>query len=109
MVTEVYRLSRGFPRDEWYALTSQLRRCAVSTPSNSAEGFGRHSTNDYIRFLRMAMGSLCELQTRVEMAQNRDYVKQDSWEEVQEIAEWCAPVMEITEEEFKRIARPGRG
>ncbi len=63
LVTEVYQISKAFPRDELYALTSQLRRCAVSIPSNVAEGYGRNSTSDYVRFLRMAMGSLYELQT----------------------------------------------
>lgn len=86
MVTEVYRLSRGFPKDELYALTSQLRRCAVSIPSNIAEGFGRHSTNDYIRYLRMSMGSLCELQTQLEIAQNLEYLGSGVTESIQESA-----------------------
>ncbi|MCK4342431.1 MAG: four helix bundle protein [Phycisphaerae bacterium] len=73
LVTEVYRLTRTFPKEEMYGLTSQMRRCAVSVPSNIAEGYGRNSTHDYVRFLRMAMGSLYELQTQMEIAGNLGY------------------------------------
>lgn len=86
MVTEVYRLSRRFPKDELYSLTSQVRRCAVSIPSNIAEGFGRHATKDYIRFLRMSMGSLCELQTQIEIADNLGYVSNGTIGSIQESA-----------------------
>ena len=68
LVTEVYKISKEFPNDETYGLTSQIRRCAVSIPSNIAEGYGRNSTNDYIHFLRIATGSLYELQTQMEIA-----------------------------------------
>ena len=58
LVTEIYKISKGFPKDEVYGLTSQMRRCAVSIPSNMAEGYGRNSTNEYLHFLRIATGSL---------------------------------------------------
>jgi four helix bundle protein len=58
LVTEIYRFTEGFPKDERYGLTSQLRRSSVSLPSNMAEGYGRNSTQDYVRFLRIANGSL---------------------------------------------------
>lgn len=86
MVTEVYRLSRRFPKDELYSLTSQVRRCAVSIPSNIAEGFGRHATKDYIHFLRMSMGSLCELQTQIEIADNLGNVSNGTMGSIQESA-----------------------
>ena len=56
LVTEVYEISKKFPKEELYGLTSQIRRCAISLPSNIAEGYGRSSTNDYIHFLRIASG-----------------------------------------------------
>ena len=80
LVTEVYRLSRRFPKEETYGLTSQIRRCGVSVPSNIAEGCGRNSTSDYVRFLRMAMGSLYELQTQAEIARNLGYLDDDAFE-----------------------------
>lgn len=64
----IYVLSRPFPKAETFGLTSQMRRAAVSIPSNIAEGYGRHSKADYTRFLNIAMGSLCELQTQLELA-----------------------------------------
>jgi len=74
LVAEVYKLSKPFPKDEVYGLTSQMRRCAVSIPSNIAEGYGRNSTSDYVRFLRIATGSLYELQTQMEIAFKLEYL-----------------------------------
>jgi len=74
LVTAVYRITKNFPKEESFGLTSQMRRSAVSVPSNIAEGYGRHSTNDYIRFLQIAMGSVYELQTQLEIARNLEYV-----------------------------------
>jgi|GEM_PF-4050736 four helix bundle protein len=51
---ERYKISKGFPKDEAYGLTSQIKRCAISIPSNIAEGYGRNPTNEYIHFLRIA-------------------------------------------------------
>jgi len=64
----VYRLTKQFPRDEIYGLTSQMNRAAVSIPSNLAEGYGRGG-RDYERFVGMAYGSLLELETQTELAQ----------------------------------------
>lgn len=77
LVTEIYTATRSFPREEVYALTSQLRRCAISIPSNIAEGYGRNSTLDYKRFLQIAVGSIFELQTQVEIASNLKYLSSE--------------------------------
>lgn len=77
LVTEVYSISQSFPSPEMYGLTSQIRRCAVSIPSNIAEGYGRNSTADYRRFLQIAVGSLFELQTQIEIAFNLNYITKD--------------------------------
>jgi four helix bundle protein len=64
LVTEIYSATSKFPREEIYGLTSQLRRSAVSVPSNIAEGQGRATRGEFVQFLGNARGSLCELQTQ---------------------------------------------
>jgi len=66
----VYRLTRDFPRDEQFGLTSQIRRSAVSVPSNIAEGQGRMSVGEFKQFLGVARGSTCEVQTQLEIARS---------------------------------------
>ena len=84
LVTGVYRVTRNFPNDETYGLASQIRRCAISIPSNIAEGYGRNSTSDYIRFLHIATGSLYELQTQTEIAFKLEYLKKADFDELYE-------------------------
>ena len=75
-VTGVYRATGQFPRDEIYGLTSQLRRAAVSIPSNVAEGHGRQSTREFLNFLSIAYGSLNETQTQLLIAQQLGYLNE---------------------------------
>ena len=74
LVTQIYRASGNFPKSEFYGLISQLRRSAVSIPSNIAKGYGRRSTGDYVRFLQIFEGSLYELQTQLEIAKKLEYL-----------------------------------
>ena len=69
LCARVYDVSRAFPGDERFGLTAQLRRSAVSVPSNIAEGYGRGTTRDYVHFLWNANGSICELETQLLLAQ----------------------------------------
>ena len=68
MVEEVYRLTATFPREEQFGLTSQMRRAAISVPSNIAEGAARNGTKELIHFLGIATGSLAELDTQLALA-----------------------------------------
>jgi len=74
VVTEVYRITSCFPKDELYGLVSQLRRAAVSVPSNIAEGYGRNSRNEFHHFVGQARGSLAEIETQIEIAKNLGYL-----------------------------------
>lgn len=68
LVTEVYQATGDFPKEELFGLVSQMRRAAVSIPSNIAEGCGRKNTKEYIQFLYISKGSLFELETQIEIA-----------------------------------------
>ncbi|WP_417656246.1 four helix bundle protein [Pseudidiomarina aestuarii] len=78
----VYELLRELPRTEEYALGSQIRRAAVSIPSNIAEGFGRSSLRDRLRFMHIARGSLLELETQLELVTRLNYIKLPPTEEI---------------------------
>jgi four helix bundle protein len=72
LTVAIYRMTQNFPREEQYGLTSQIRRSAVSVPSNIAEGHGRLNTGEYRQFLGIARGSNFEVQTQLEIARSRD-------------------------------------
>src|SRR5258708_1498266 len=74
LVAQIYRVTKIFPKDELYSLTSQLRRAAVSVPSNIAEGQGRDSTKEFLHHLSIAHGSLCEVETQLLIAQRLEYL-----------------------------------
>ncbi len=73
LAKDIYLVTRSFPKEEMYGLTIQMRRAAVSIPSNIAEGKGRSSRKDYCHFLTQARGSLYELETQVELALDLGY------------------------------------
>ena len=71
----IYKITAKFPKEELYGLISQVRRCAVSIPSNIAEGYGRKTTLDYIRMLYISYGSVCELETQVLLAGDLGFIE----------------------------------
>jgi len=86
LVEAVYTASRGFPKDEIFRLTSQLRQAAVSVPSNLAEGFGRRSRPDYARFILVSLGSLFEVQTQLEIARRLKYIPETDYFQLHELS-----------------------
>jgi len=75
LVTNVYKISENFPKNEIYNLTSQIRRSAVSIPSNIAEGAARNTTKELINFLHISQGSLSELDTQLDISLALNYIK----------------------------------
>lgn len=78
LVTDIYRATAAFPKEEMFGLTSQLRRAAVSVPSNLAEGYSRNSRNELHHFVGQARGSVAELETQIEIARNLGYLRPEA-------------------------------
>ncbi|POS01202.1 four helix bundle protein [Flavobacterium croceum DSM 17960] len=77
IVALTYKIVSSFPKDELYALSSQIKRSSISIPSNIAEGYGRQSTQNYIQFIKIARGSLCELETQLLVAKKLDFIQDE--------------------------------
>jgi four helix bundle protein len=84
LAEQIYSITKEFPSSELYGLTSQLRRCSVSIPSNIAEGRGRRGTKEFVNFLDIAYGSLCELQTQLELALRLNLVAKSTHDRAQD-------------------------
>ena len=80
---KVYKITKKFPKTEVYSFTSQMRRAALSITCNIAEGYGRKTTPDYLRFLYMSYGSICELETQTLLAGDLEYIETESLYELQ--------------------------
>jgi four helix bundle protein len=83
IVNKIYDLTRSFPSEEKFSLTSQMQRAAVSIPSNIAEGALRQHTKEYIQFCHIALGSCAELQTQTVIAFNREYFSKQDFEKIE--------------------------
>ena len=86
LVTHIYKLAVKLPENEKYGLTSQIKRSAISIPSNIAEGYGRNYRKDYSRFLQIARGSLFENQTQLEISVNLDFINEEDLKEIKELS-----------------------
>ena len=99
LVIQVYRISKSLPAEELYGLISQLRRCAVSIPSNIAEGYMR-GTREYVHFLKIALGSAAELETQLSICKNLGYLDEKT---VQETTELCNEVMKLLKTYIQKV------
>lgn len=93
LAVDCYRTTRGFPSHELYGMTSQIRRAAASIPANVAEGYGRESSADYVRFLRIAQGSLKELETHLLLAERVELIDEED----------LAPLLELSDRVGKML------
>ena len=84
IVTEIYQLTSLFPKEENFGLTSQIRRSAISIPSNIVEGYGRGSNKEFSRFINIAISSLFEFQTQIEIAKNINYLNEKEFKSIYE-------------------------
>lgn len=82
LVKEVYRATQSYPQEEVFGITSQIRRCVVSIPSNIAEGCGRCSGKELIRFLHIALGSAAELETQLIISRELSFLSTDKFENI---------------------------
>ncbi len=84
LVTKIYTVTNNFPKEEVFGFTSQIKRSAISIPSNIAEGLGRESSQEFLRFLKISIGSLFELQTQLEIAKNIIYLDEETFNNLYE-------------------------
>ena len=96
VVKDIYILTKQLPREELYGLTSQMRRSAVSIPSNIAEGFRRYHNKEYKQFLYIALGSCAELETQIIIANELDYINNtDKTEVIEKIKYICRMINKL--------------
>lgn len=93
LVLVIYKLTANFPKEETYGLTSQLRRAAISVPSNIAEGACDRSVDQFRNFLSISIGSLNEINTQLELAMRVGYINQARHDEVQSFLDECLAVV----------------
>ena len=99
LVLDVYRISKSLPHEELYGLTSQIRRCAVSIPSNIAEGYMR-GTREYVQFLKIALGSAAELETQLNICKDLGYLNEKT---VHETVELCHEVLRLLKTYIQKV------
>lgn len=99
----VYDITKMFPKEELYSLTNQIRRCAVSIPSNIAEGCGRQSPKETIHFLHISRGSLYELETQFYLALDQKYISKLDFEVISKQVETCKKLINGFINYYKKI------
>ena len=93
LTVDIYKLSETFPRAEVYGLTGQMRRAAVSIPSNIAEGAARQTKKEFINYLHMSQGSLSELDTQLVISSRLEYISIDTYKEIENNTETISKML----------------
>ena len=84
MVTSIYLMTRTFPKEEQFELVAQIRRAAISVPSNIAEGYARGSDKEKLHFVRISSGSMSEIDTQIDLSFNLGYISRETYVEMSE-------------------------
>ncbi|PYE87192.1 four helix bundle protein [Phyllobacterium leguminum] len=95
LVMAIYKLTNSWPKEEIYGLTSQIRRAAVSVPANIAEGFGRENRGSYQQFLRIAQGSLKELETHLLIAERLGFSQKETIKSIEVMSESVGKLLRL--------------
>lgn len=103
VVIEVYKLVKLLPKEETYALSDQMRRSAVSIPSNIAEGQGRNSTKEYLQFLSIAKGSICELETQLIICNKTNYLTAEQTAAVEEMLQETGKMLNALMKKLRQV------
>ncbi|MDP1722339.1 MAG: four helix bundle protein [Candidatus Gottesmanbacteria bacterium] len=107
LVLDIYRITKGFPREELFGLTSQIRRCAVSITSNIAEGFSRNSWKEKLQFYSISLGSLTELQNQLLVSRDVGYISLDAFRRIAEQSTFVSKLIRgLIKKSQSEIAKP---
>ncbi|MBU0635351.1 MAG: four helix bundle protein [Candidatus Omnitrophica bacterium] len=101
IVKDIYRLTKIFPKEELYNLTSQMRRSAVSIPSNIAEGFKRYHNKEYSQFLHIVLGSTAELETQLIIAKELSFIDKEDLDRLSEKANHLSRMIAVLLKKLK--------
>lgn len=101
LVKEIFHLTNFFPKSEMYGLTSQMRRAAVSIPSNIAEGYGRKSSREYSQFYSIAYGSALELETQLIITRELELVKKEEFDKINMLMEEVLKMLNVMTSRLK--------
>jgi four helix bundle protein len=93
LVQEIYIITKSMPEEEKFGLTSQIRRAAVSIPSNIAEGWGRKSSGSYVNFLKISNGSCCETETQLLIIEKLDLIEKNKIEKAKNLLDECGRML----------------
>jgi four helix bundle protein len=107
-VLSVYQKTRSFPDRERYGLTAQLRRAAISVVSNIAEGSGRQGDREHVRFLRIARGSVCELECQLLLSRDVGYLEADAWQLLDNDCQDLSRMLNALIRSLEKTAHPDR-